>query len=86
MIVEFNGKHVTSPKQLTEMVADQPVGKSIPVKYVRDGKSLTPTSLPGERPEKNQAARNEAPDENKNAGKLGLSVQTVTLRSRRNSS
>jgi serine protease Do len=78
VIVEFNGKHVTSPKQLTEMVADQPVGKSIPVKYVRDGKSLTADVKLGERPEKNQVARNEAPDKNGNAGKLGLSVQTVT--------
>jgi serine protease Do len=78
VIVEFNGRHVTSPKQLTEMVADQPVGKNVAVKYVRDGKTLSTDVKLGERPEKNQVARNEAPDENRNAGKLGLSVQTVT--------
>src|SRR5262249_23408673 len=50
VIVEFDGKHVTSPKQLTEMVADTPVGKPTQLKYVRDGRTEVATVKLGERP------------------------------------
>lgn len=79
VIVEFDGKRVTSPKQLTEIVADAPVGKSSVVKYVRDGKLETATISLGERPPKpgddDQVDQNE-PEEQ--GGKLGASVSNVT--------
>jgi serine protease Do len=79
VIVEFDGKRVTSPKQLTEIVADTPVGKSSVVKFVRDGKVETATISLGERPPKqgedDQADQGE-PEEQ--GGKLGASVSNVT--------
>lgn len=79
VIVEFDGKRITSPKQLTEIVADAPVGKSSVVKFVRDGKMETATISLGERPsrqgEDDQVDQGE-PEEQ--GGKLGASVSNVT--------
>ena len=79
VIVEFDGKRVTSPKQLTEIVADEAVGKASVLKYVRDGHLETATIKLGERPPKpgedEQVDQNE-PEEQ--GGKLGASVSNVT--------
>jgi|ERR1041384_56466 serine protease Do len=79
VIVEFDGKRVTSPKQLTEIVADEVVGKASVVKYVRDGHVETATVKLGERPprpgEDDQVDQGE-PEEQ--GGKLGASVSNVT--------
>jgi serine protease Do len=76
VIVEFDGKKVSSPKQLTEAVADTPVGKAVAVKYVRDGRAQTATVTLGERPGAKEA---EAPQAEAQGGvKLGVSVADVT--------
>lgn len=79
VIVEFDGKRVTSPKQLTEIVADTAVGKASVVKFVRDGHVETATISLGERPPKpgedDQVDQGE-PEEQ--GGKLGASVSNVT--------
>jgi len=79
VIVEFDGKRVTSPKQLTEMVADTAVGKATNLKYVREGHVDTATIKLGERPsvigEEEQPGK-EDPEED--AGKLGISISSVT--------
>jgi serine protease Do len=80
VIVEFDGKRVTSPKQLTEMVADTPVGKPTQLKYFRDGRAETATVKLGERPSKTGAA--EQPDKDdpeENTVKLGVSVSDVNV-------
>lgn len=79
VIVEFDGKPVKSPKQLTEMVADTPVGKATSIKYVRDGRIETSTIRLGERPtDSNDADQPEQPDPEQDTGKLGISVSNVT--------
>jgi serine protease Do len=78
VIVEFDGKAVTSPKQLTELVADTPVGESVKVKYLRDGKTETTTIKLGERPGRHQDAKARAEANDPGAGKLGISFTTVT--------
>src|SRR5215510_5596443 len=79
VIVEFDGKHVTSPKQLTEMVADTPVGKPTQVKYVRDGRTEVATIKLGERPsrigESDQMDKGDDPEEA--PAKLGVSVSEI---------
>jgi serine protease Do len=40
IIKEFDGKVIDSTKTLVRVVADSPVGKSVPVKIIRDGKEL----------------------------------------------
>jgi serine protease Do len=79
VIIAFDGKPVKSPKQLTEIVADTPVGKASEVKYVRDGRVETTTIRLGERPSKSgdeDQPENGNPEED--AGKLGASVSNVT--------
>jgi serine protease Do len=57
-IVEFDGKPVKSSKHLTELIADTPVGKSVNLKFVRDGHeeaaSITPAERHGRRVANNQ--------------------------------
>jgi serine protease Do len=80
VITEFEGKPVKTPAELTELVADTPVGKPARLKYVREGRIQTTTVNLGERPSQDdQASRNnrgEGEDENGNA--LGFSVTNVT--------
>lgn len=77
MIVEFDGKKVTSAKQLTELVADTATGKAVQVKYLRDGRVQNTTIQIGERPSGKQIAEREL-NENSQGTKLGISVGTVT--------
>jgi len=82
VIVEFEGQSVKSPKHLTEMVADSPVGKIVALKYVRDGHMGTANVTLGERP--SQVAVEENPEneefeeENPDLMSLGIRSQTVT--------
>jgi serine protease Do len=81
VIVEFDGKSVKSPRELTDIVAEEPVGKNVQVKYLREGKLHTTTLKTDERPDRNGELarnRNSGGDEGDNTGKLGLSVKTVT--------
>jgi serine protease Do len=80
VIVEFEGRQVKSPKQLTEVIADTPVGKTAQLKYVRDGRIQSTSVSLGERPPKDAAlAQNEGSEESRqNTGRLGLSVSNLT--------
>jgi serine protease Do len=80
VITQFDGKEVTSPKQLIGMVAEAPVGKSVPVKYVRDGRVQTATIKLAERPDRTGTApRTGGGEEGRSsAGKLGITVDDVT--------
>jgi serine protease Do len=77
VIVQFDGRAVKSPKHLTEMVSDMPIGKAVPVKFVREGREQTASITMGERPSPTVAQNNVAPEEESD-GKLGISVATVT--------
>jgi serine protease Do len=79
--VEFDGKPVKNPKHLTEMVADTAVGKSVPLKYFRDGQVRSANIVLGERPGSDEVAENRPErrqDEEAVPGKLGLIVDDVT--------
>ncbi len=79
VIVEFDGKPVTSPKQLTEMVADTPVGTTAKVKYVRDGRVETASIKLGERPSTSgESEPGDKDDPEEDGGKLGISISPVT--------
>src|SRR5262245_30831440 len=60
-IVEFDGKPVKSTKQLTEIIADSPVGKTLNVKFVRDSREQSTSITLAERPGRNVADRQQAP-------------------------
>jgi serine protease Do len=50
MIVEFDGKPVKSLSQLAEIVAGAPVGKTVKLKFVRNGQAQTASITLAERP------------------------------------
>jgi len=78
VIVEFDGKAVKSPRQLTEVVADTPVGKAVQVKYVRDGRTEATSIRLGERPGAKASERADDSEATQGTGKLGISIATVT--------
>jgi len=50
LIVEFDGKPVRSPNQLAEIVAGTPVGRTVKLKFVRNGQAQTASVTIAERP------------------------------------
>jgi serine protease Do len=50
LIVEFDGKPVRSPNQLAEIVAGTPVGRTVKLKFVRNGQAQTASITVAERP------------------------------------
>jgi serine protease Do len=50
LIVEFDGKPVRSPNQLAEIVAGTPVGRTVRLKFVRNGQTQTASITVAERP------------------------------------
>jgi serine protease Do len=50
LIVEFDGKPVRSPNQLAEIVAGTPVGRTVRLKFVRNGQAQTASITVAERP------------------------------------
>jgi serine protease Do len=80
VIVEFNGKPVKSPRELTDLVADTPVGTAARVKYVRDGQTNTAVVNLGERPLLSATESDDGDDgEGGSSAKLGISrFQSVT--------
>ncbi len=79
LILEFDGKGVKTPKQLTEMVADTPVGKSVKVKYFREGRHEFTTIILAERPPRSDEPEPEdEPEEEPDATNVGFRSETVT--------
>jgi serine protease Do len=60
-IVEFDGKAVKSTKQLTEIVAYTQAGKTVKLKFVRDGREQSGSITLDERPARSVAGRQRAP-------------------------
>src|SRR5262245_34990661 len=50
VIVEFDGKPVSSSKQLAEIIASTPVGRTVKLKFVRNGQAQTASITLAERP------------------------------------
>jgi serine protease Do len=78
LILEFDGKAVKTPKQLTEMVAGTPVGKSVRVKYFREGRYEFATIILAERPARTEEPEPQEEEEEPDATSVGLRSETVT--------
>jgi len=50
VIVEFDGKPVGSSQQLAEIIASTPVGRTVKLKFVRNGRAQTASITLAERP------------------------------------
>jgi serine protease Do len=85
IIIAFNGKKVTSPRELTDAVTATPVGESCKVDFIRDGQPQSVTVVLAERPAEITANRQQpnAPTPGidpaaATAPNLGLSTQELT--------
>ncbi len=79
VIVNFNGKPVKNIGRLRNLVADTPVGRSVPIQVMRDGTPRILTVKIGELPEEGAATGPETERRKLDvAGKLGFAVQTLT--------
>ena len=72
VILEFNGKEISDPQDLSPMVAAMPVGKTVTLKLFRNGNTITKEVKLGEMVEKTEVAK--APSHKM----LGITVQNVT--------
>jgi serine protease Do len=83
VITAFNGKPVKAARELTQAVADTPVGETARVDFIRDGQPQTASVKLVERP-KNANARLNPPDQGEDEGgqaqqgKLGIQGRTIT--------
>jgi serine protease Do len=72
IILQFNGKDITESKELPRMMAATPVGDTVALKVLRNGKTITCKVNAGEMQEK-EVASLDTPRES-----LGLTVQNIT--------
>jgi len=79
VIVNFDGKTVESPRVLPAIVANTPVGRSVPVVVLRDGKQQTLTVTVGNLSDSREAraAATEKPEVHASE-KLGMALQELT--------
>ncbi len=90
VIVRVNGLAVNPDETLSYIISGQPVGASVPIDLIRNGKPLTVRALIGERPAEDQLANFARPpqddfsDQDEQSTKqaaqqlLGVAVQTLT--------
>jgi len=74
IITEVDGKSVNSSRELTATIAAIPVGKNIPIKILRDGKTETVNVKIAKRDDSELVAKRE-PESN---GELGIQIAEIT--------
>lgn len=73
VIVEYNGKAITESRDLPQIVASTPVGKTVTVKVIRDGKTVGREVKVGQMEEKGQVA-----SKSSSRKSLGIGIQNIT--------
>ena len=74
VITEFGGKKISAYRELQSLVAGTPVGKTVKVKIIRDGKSIERKVKIGER----NIERAFEPEQPAETGGLGIAVSDIT--------
>ncbi|HUK90201.1 MAG TPA: Do family serine endopeptidase [Blastocatellia bacterium] len=85
VITTIDGKHVSTPEELTDTVIAMPIGHQAHVDYLRDGEKKSTVVTLAERPSQETLALQRAPQQEPDNGnaeeqaqKLGITVETVT--------
>jgi serine protease Do len=74
LIIEVDGKPVSSSRELTAMIAAIPVGQKTPIKILRDGQEKTVNVEIAKRPESERLAKRES----ENGEELGIQIAELT--------
>jgi len=72
VIMEFDGKEISSSKDLPRLVASTPIGKTVTIKLLRDGKLIERQVKVGEMEETNETAKVST------RKSLGITAQNIT--------
>jgi serine protease Do len=93
VIVAINGQEVTVDNTVAYITANQPIGRTIPIQVIRDGRRLTINTTIGERPSEaalsGQQTQGEEPRQSPRAGEqaarqsLGITLTELTPELRR---
>ena len=86
VIVEINGKTITTPRELMITVGNLRVGKAVPIKVFRDGKVITLSVTPTKRKSEAELAQREQTPQGqsgKASAKLGFSLVELSPEIRR---
>jgi len=78
IIKEFDGKVIDSTKTLVRVVADSAVGKSVPVKIIRDGKELMKSVQLGRLEDALASSQGSKPKPQKSIIVAGMTLSTIT--------
>jgi serine protease Do len=78
VIVSFNGREVRSPQELPRIVAEAPVGSTVPVSVMRDGRSATLTVTLGRRETNIPTSRDRRTRRAPVVSTLGMQLSSIT--------
>ena len=82
VIVNFNGREVVSSTNLPPIVGSTPVGKKVPVRVMRDGKSKQLYVKLGELPDQEPQQASAAPSQMSKTSRLGIAVMDLSAEQR----
>ena len=78
LVLRFDGETVTSVRELTRMITDTPIGRTVPISLVRDGKARTVNVTLGElEDEDDTPAANAALDAPASSNDLGAELTSL---------
>jgi serine protease Do len=83
IIVAFDGKKISSPEDLYRIVGNSTPNKKVYIEYIRNGKNEKTTIVPDQRPGEEASAPADNGDEGKINEDLGIAVQPISERFRR---
>jgi serine protease Do len=83
IVVSFNGKEIEQSSSLPPVVGSTPVGKKVPVKVMREGRSQTLWVQLGELPDKDEKIAKAESSKTTSDNRLGIQVADLTEQQRK---
>jgi serine protease Do len=83
IVVAFNGKDIARSSSLPPVVGSTPVGKKVPVKVIRGGRSQTLWVTLGELPDQDETVATAEPAQTTSDNRLNINVADLTAQQRK---
>ena len=78
VVLEFNGREVSSSSALPPLVGQTPVGNSVPVKVLRNGRATKLSVKIGELPAEDEVRVSQSRESKRSTNRLGIEVEELT--------
>ncbi|KAA3626338.1 MAG: DegQ family serine endoprotease [Proteobacteria bacterium] len=82
VVLEFNGREVSSSSALPPLVGQTPVGNSVPVKVLRNGRTTKLSVKIGELPAEDEVRVSQSQESKRSTNRLGIEVEELTKEQR----